>query len=441
MCVTAETQEAALDRLERQAFTYFSHEVDASTGLVRDNTRVDAPASIAGSGFGLACYAVAAERGYVPRADAAAHVQRALTFLWEAPQGDGPTATGSHGFFYHFLALDSGRRVWQSEVSTIDTAIALAGALTAGEYFNRDTPAERSIRDLTDRLVHRADWLWSIDGGSTVSHGWRPESGFLRSRWQGYSEALILYVLGLGSPTRPLPAESFRAWTTSYRWRALYGHELLYAGPLFIHQLSHCWIDFRGIRDAYMRDRGIDYFENSRRATYVQRAYATRNPKKWTGYSATNWGITASDGPGPASRAFHGSRRRFYGYHARGVPFGPDDGTLSPCAVVASLPFAPEIVLPCIASIDASYPEAKHGYGYTGSINPSFRPRSGSASKDRTHSRSPRWSSPAHYAINQGPVVLMIENYRSGLVWRLMSQARCIVTGLRRAGFEGGWLG
>ena len=225
----------------------------------------------------------------------------------------------------------------------------LAGALTAGEYFNRDTPAERSIRDLTDRLVHRADWLWSIDGGSTVSHGWRPESGFLRSRWQGYSEALILYVLGLGSPTRPLPAESFRAWTTSYRWRALYGHELLYAGPLFIHQLSHCWIDFRGIRDAYMRDRGIDYFENSRRATYVQRAYATRNPKKWTGYSATNWGITASDGPGPASRAFHGSRRRFYGYHARGVPFGPDDGTLSPCAVVASLPFAPEIVLPCIA--------------------------------------------------------------------------------------------
>ena len=206
MCVTAETQEAALDRLERQAFTYFSHEVDASTGLVRDNTRVDAPASIAGSGFGLACYAVAAERGYVPRADAAAHVQRALTFLWEAPQGDGPTATGSHGFFYHFLALDSGRRVWQSEVSTIDTAIALAGALTAGEYFNRDTPAERSIRDLTDRLVHRADWLWSIDGGSTVSHGWRPESGFLRSRWQGYSEALILYVLGLGSPTRPLPA-------------------------------------------------------------------------------------------------------------------------------------------------------------------------------------------------------------------------------------------
>jgi hypothetical protein len=439
--VTPPVSDAVLDDLESEAFTYFLHEVDPHTGLVRDNTRAGCPASIAGSGFALACYAVGAERGYITRDEATERVHRALRFLWDAPQGDGPLDTGSHGVFYHFLSLETGRRVWSCEASTIDTAIAIAGILTAAQYFIRGTPVERDIGHFARALYERVNWRWACDGGQTVSHGWRPESGFLPCRWEGYTEALILYVLGLGSPTHTLPLDSYLASTETFEWRALYGQELLYAGPLFIHHLSQCWIDCRGIQDEFMRAHGIDYFENSRRAAYVQRDYAARNPRGWTGYSSTNWGITASDGPGPARRVHAGRRRTFYGYHARGAPFGPDDGTLSPWSVAASLPFAPEIVLPSLAAIDASYPETKHGYGYTSSFNPSFPVRDRVTGRDRPRRRGIGWTSPAHYAINQGPVVLMIENHRSGLVWQLMRDSPPIRIGLQRAGFRGGWLG
>jgi hypothetical protein len=439
--VTAFDSDAALDELECQAFTYFLHEVDSDTGLVRDNTRVGVPASIAGSGFALACYAVGAERGYLTREDATERVHRALRFLWEAPQGDGPEETGSHGLFYHYLAPESGRRLWASELSTIDTAIMIAGALTAGRYFVHDTPIERDIRRFAAALYERVNWGWACGGGRTVTHGWRPEAGFLAARWQGYSEALILYILGLGSPTHPLLPDSYLAWAETYDWRSLYGRELLYAGPLFIHHLSQCWIDCRGIQDEFMRAHGIDYFENSRRAAYVQREYARRNPRGWKGYSATHWGITASDGPGSARRVYAGRRRTFYGYHARGAPFGPDDGTLSPWSVAASLPFAPEIVLPSLAATDEVYPQARHDYGYTGSFNPSFPVHDRLTGRDHQRRRGIGWTSPAHYAINQGPVVLMVENYRSGLVWQLMRDVPSIRIGLERAGFRGGWLG
>jgi hypothetical protein len=438
--VTHEPLDNSLDELERQAFTYFLHEVDPQTGLVRDNTRPGSPASIAGSGFALACYAVGAERGYLTRDEAAERVHRALRFLWDAPQGDGPEETGSHGLFYHFLALETGRRIWACELSTIDTAIAVAGALTAAQYFSRDTPIELDIRQFATAVYERANWRWACDGGHTLTHGWRPESGFLPCRWQGYSEALILYVLGLGSPTHALPTDSYLAATETYDWRSIYGQELLYAGPLFIHHLSQCWIDCRGIQDEFMRGHGIDYFENSRRATYMQREYAARNPRGWAGYSASNWGISASDGPGPARRVYAGRRRTFYGYHARGAPFGPDDGTLSPCSVAASLPFAPEIVLPSLAAIDAAYPQTRYGYGYTSSFNPSFPVRDRETGRDRQRRQGVGWTSPAHYAINQGPIVLMVENYRSGLVWQLMRDAPAIRSGLERAGFRGGWL-
>lgn len=436
--VSDEPDAAALDELERRAFTYFLHEVNVRTGLVRDNTRPGAPASIAASGFALACYAVGAERGYIARTEAATRAQTALRFLWEAPQGDDPAGIGYRGFFYHFLTLDAGRRVWKCELSTIDSTIALAGALTAAAYFDGDTPAERDVRSLADAIYRRVDWLWSTAGTRLVSLGWHPESGFLPWGWRGYAEALLLYILGLGSPTHPLPSDSYAAWAESYRWLRIYGHELLYAGPLFIHHLSQCWIDFRNIQDDFMRVHGIDYFENSRRAAYVHQEYARRNPRRWAGYSATCWGVTASDGPGPGTRVRRGKRRTFYGYHARGVPYGLDDGTLSPWAVVASLPFAPEIVLPSIAALDAAYPEVKHDYGYTGSFNPSFRSLT---TKPKAESLlAGGWRSPAHYAISQGPVVLMIENYRSGLLWRLMRQSPYVVAGLRRAGFQGGWL-
>jgi hypothetical protein len=430
--------EAALDEIERRAFSYFLHEVNALTGLVRDNTRPASPASIAGSGFALACYAVGAEREYISRAEAAQRARIALQFLWDAPEGEDPDGTANRGFFYHFLTLDTGRRVWDCELSTIDTTIALAGVLTAAVYFDRDTPVECDVRSRADAIYRRVEWPWSMGGARTVSLGWHPESGFLACGWRGYAEALMLYILGLGSPTHPLPTDSYAAWSETYRWARIYGYELLYAGPLFIHHLSQCWIDFRGIQDEFMRVHGIDYFENSRRATYVHQEYARRNPRRWAGYSAQCWGITASDGPGYATRVWAGKRRTFYGYHARGVPYGPDDGTVSPWAMLASLPFAPEIVLPSIAAFDAAYPEAKHDYGYTGSLNTSFG--SGASTPSLEAVASGGWRSPAHYAINQGPVVLMIENHRSGLLWRLMRQCPYVVTGLRRAGFQGGWL-
>jgi hypothetical protein len=429
--VTDLHRDAWLDRLERSASAYFRHETDEQAGLVRDCSREGAPASIAGSGFALTCYPIAAERGYLAREVAAERALRALRFLWSAPQGEGKDAIGSHGFFYHFLDMPTGRRVWNCEVSTIDSTILFAGALVAAAYFDRDNASEREIRAVATAIYLRADWDWAFNSGPMVSLGWRPTRGFIKYEWGGYSEALVLYVLGLGSPSHPLPASSYAAWCEGYRWIKVYGTELLYAGPLFIHQLSHGWIDFRGIQDAYMRERGIDYFENSRRATFVQREYAVRNPRQFVGYDEDCWGVTASDGPGPAQRSIGGVERRFWDYHARGVPNGPDDGTVSPWSLMASLPFAPEIVIPSIEAVERRYPELQREYGFACSFNPTFPvPDAGAAG----------WVSPAHYAINQGPVALMIENFRSGLVWRLFCSCPYVIDGLRRAGFHGGWL-
>ena len=204
--------------------------------------------------------------------------------------------------------MKTGKRVWKCELSTVDTAFLLAGMLTAAAYFANETADEHEIRTLADELYRRADWQWAQNGGATVTHGWKPESGFLPYRWQGYDEALFLYLLGLGSPTHPLPEESYAAWTSTYQWRKIYDHEFLYSGPLFTHQLSHMWVDFRGIQDAYMRGKSIDYFENSRRATYVQQQYAIHNPGQFDGYGENCWGITASDGPGWVTRHDQGQR-------------------------------------------------------------------------------------------------------------------------------------
>jgi hypothetical protein len=242
---------------------------------------------------------------------------------------------------------------------------------------------------------------------------------------------LLLYVLGLGSPTHPLPAASYSAWSSTYRWEEFFGYAYLYAGPLFLHQLSHMWIDFRGIRDAFMRQKGIDYFENSRRATYVQQAYAIRNPHGFKGYGEHFWGITASGGPGPSPSRLEGDEEQFFDYLARGVPYGPDDGTICPWAVAASLPFAPEIVLPTLQSLSEHYPDARSEYGFKCSLNLSF---------PATSPAHPGWITHEHFGINQGPVVLMLENFRSELLWRLMRNCPYIAKGLLRAGFAGGWL-
>ncbi len=421
-----------LFRLQRNTFNYFWKETNPDNGLLADNTSGDVPSSIAAVGHAIASYAVGVEHKWVTRDEAIERTLTTLRFFWNSPQGTGTDATGYKGFYYHFLDLRTGRRVWKSELSTIDTTILLAGVLTAAMYFDRDEKREREIRELADALYRRVDWQWAQNNGAAVSHGWKPESGFLKYRWEGYNEALILYVLGLGSPTHPLPPESYRAWTKTYRWKKLYGIEFLYAGPLFVHQLSQIWIDFRGIQDDFMRERAIDYFENSRRAAYVQQQYAIRNPRGFRGYGEYCWGITASNGPGPATRRINGVQRRFYDYHARSAPFGPDDGTLAPWATAASLPFAPEIVLPTLQNFKEKWGEMMNEYGISCSFNPTF------PSQENRHAG---WISGGHFGIDQGPVILMIENYRSGLLWRLMRKCPYIVKGLRRAGFRGGWLG
>jgi hypothetical protein len=418
-----------LETLQRLTFDYFLNETNPENGLISDSTRQGSPCSITATGFALAAYPVGVKRGFITRGDAIKRTLTTLRFFRQSAQGPEPDATGYKGFYYHFLDMKTGRRTWDCELSTIDSAFLIAGALTAAAYFDRDTKGEREIRALAGAIYARADWQWAQNRGVTVTHGWRPETGFIKYRWQGYNEALMLYVLGLASPTYPLPAKSYPAWTRTYKWKKLYGREFLYAGPLFIHQLSHMWIDFRGIQDGYMRKHQSDYFENSRRATYIQQEYAIRNPRRFKGYGEYIWGLTASDGPGPASKKFKGKLRRFYDYNARGVPGGPDDGTLAPWAVVASLPFAPEIVLPSIQYFDETFPEMTSKYGFKCSFNPTFSTAS-----------SKEWISKGYYGLDQGPIVMMIENYRTEFLWRLMRRCPYIIEGLRRAGFSGGWL-
>jgi hypothetical protein len=421
-----------LERLQQDAVGYFLRAANPDNGLIADNSREGAPCSIAATGLGLAAYVVGAERGFLPRRDAAARTLTALRFFRDSPQGEEPDATGHRGFYYHFLDMKTGRRIWQCELSMIDTAILIAGVLTSGTYFSAAADDEREIRELAGLLYERIDWPWAAIDGPVVRMGWKAGAGFLSYGWEGYSEAMLLYILGLGSPTRPLPAESYGAWTRTYQWENLYDIDFLFAAPLFIHQLSHVWIDFRGIQDAFMREKRSDYFENSRRATAVQQQYALRNPMWFKGYGENCWGITAGLGPGfSKQRAEGGIERQFYGYVARGVPFGPDDGTLAPWAAVASLPFAPEIVLAALRHFRDAYPETLSKDGLLTSFNPSFDPGAGAHRG---------WLSPEHHGLDQGPVALMIENYRSGLLWRLMRECPAIVTGLRRAGFRKGWL-
>ena len=423
--------EARLDALQRHAFEYFLQEINPANGLVADKSLQGAPASIAATGFALAVYPVGVTRGWMTRTEASERTLALLRFFWTSPQGTAPDATGHKGFYYHFLDMSSGRRVGLCELSTVDTGFLLAGMLASALFFDQDSEDEQEIRSLADALYRRADWRWACNGGATLTHGWKPENGFLPYRWEGYDEAMLLYLLGLGSPTYPLPAESFAAWTAAYQWKEVYGYEFIYGGSLFIHQYSHIWVDFRGIQDVFAREKGIDYWENSRRATYVQREYAIRNPLEFAGYGEHFWGLTASDGPGWLTRDVRGKERSFFDYVARGAPHGPDDGTVAPWAVVASLPFAPEIVLPTVRHFQDKYPQVTGEYCFRCSFNltfPSERDAGGG------------WTSPYHFGINLGPVVLMCENYRSDLLWRLMRACPYLVAGLRRAGFSNGWL-
>ena len=418
-----------LDRLQHAAFDYFLHSANPDNGLIADTTRDGSPSSIAVVGFALSAYVVGVERGWIERADAVQCTLKVLRFFWRSDQSGHPDATGYRGFYFHFLDIGSGQRTWQSELSLIDSALLVAGMLTAAVFFTADSAAELELRELADALYRRIDWRWAQHDGVCVTHGWKPECGFLNYGWEGYSEALLLYVLGLGSPTHALTIESFEAWTVTYQWENLYGHDFLYAGPLFIHQFSHAWIDFRGIRDRFMREKGCDYFENSRRATYVQREYALRNPHSFIGYGEDGWGLSAGDGPSVAPQTVAGRPQAFYGYAARGVPYGPDDGTLAGSATLASLVFAPEIVLPAVRTLYAQVTRDEgrllRASGFNATVNAP---------------EADGWIANGEFGLDQGIIVLMLENYRSGLLWRLGRTCRYIQLGLRRAGFKGGWL-
>ena len=235
----APMSEATLDKLQRDTFGYFLKEANRVNGMVPDNTRQGAHASITAIGFALAAYTIGVERGFITRVEAIERTLTTLRFFTDSEQSEEPDATGYKGFYYHFLHMDTGRRAWESELSTIDSTFLLAGILTSATYFDRDAPEEREIRSLAEELYARTDWQWALNAGETVSMGWKPESGFLPYRWEGYNEGLILYVLALASPTHPISAGSYKAQTRTYRWKKLYGYEFLYAGPLFIHQLSH----------------------------------------------------------------------------------------------------------------------------------------------------------------------------------------------------------
>jgi len=427
-----------LENIQKRAFSYFENEFNPINGLIFDKASLDGdgasvwPSSIAAVGFALASYPVAVTHAFLSHEEAIHRTLATLRFFSQSAQGPESDATGYRGFYYHFLDIQTGRRAWQCELSTIDTALLLYGMLTCARFFNQQAPDEVEIRSLADALYRRVEWDWSLSSDSTMSMGWTPESGFLEPNWKGYNEAILLYILALGSPTHPIPESSYQAWLSGYQWKQIYGHEYLYAGALFTHQFPHVWIDFRGIQDAFMRDKGINYFENSRRATYVQRRYAMTNPLGFAGYGDKCWGLTACQGPGPETVLIDGIERQFFNYVARGAPFGPDDGTISPSTVVASLPFAPEIVLPAIDYfVDELQLHDANPYGFRATINQTYQGK-GSATVG--------WISHWHFGINQGPALLMIENYRSGMLWTLMRECPYLIRGLKRGGFSGGWL-
>ncbi len=430
----------SIEELQRRTFLYFWERAD-SLGQIPDRWPTKAFSSVAATGFGLSAYLVGVERGWVGRREAARRVLHTLRTLLTLPQGPAETGmSGYRGFFYHFLDHERGRRYRDVELSSIDSGLLMAGVLSCQTYFDNSDSTETAIRQLADTLYRRVEWDWMLNANLRLSMGWRPEKGFIGAEWFGYTEAMILYVLALGSPTHPIPAACWDAWCSTYYWDEFQGYPHVNFGPLFGHQYSHIWIDFRGIQDRYMREKGIDYFENSRRATLANRAYCLQNPRNFKGYSENVWGLTACDGPMEWAQRY-GQQvcvpktwERFRAYHARGAAadYREDDGTLAPTAAGGSVPFAPEVCLPALRAMWETYFDSLVGaYGFKDAFNLSFT----------ADGRFPEgWFAEDYLGIDQGPIVLMIENYRSGFLWELMKKNPYIRAGLRRAGFSGGWL-
>ncbi|HUQ48906.1 MAG TPA: glucoamylase family protein [Gemmatimonadaceae bacterium] len=435
-------QTAFLDTLEQRTFNWFWEKSDANTGLTPDRWPAKSFSSVAAIGFALTAYPIGVERGYISRAQAADRTLKTLRFMYNAPQGPQATAvTGYKGFFYHFLDMNTGYRFETVELSTIDTSLLIAGVLFDQSYFTADNATESAIRAYADSLYLRIDWSYVKPRAPLVSMGWTPEKGYIEADWHGLNEAIILNILALASPTHPIDVASWEAYRSTYKWADFYGQPHLQFGPLFGHQYSHVWIDFRGIKDSYMRGKGIDYFENSRRATISQRAYASANPGDWKDYSADIWGLTAGDGPKDTVMFIRGKMRKFQTYTAHGASaeYVHDDGTLGPTALGGSVPFAPEITIPALIAIREKYGDHVFGpYGFIDSFNPTFDVNV--ATHDGKVVPGIGWFDSDYLGIDQGPIIAMIENYRTDLIWKTMRKNKYIVSGLKKAGFTGGWL-
>ncbi|MDQ3180518.1 MAG: hypothetical protein M3Q33_08360 [Acidobacteriota bacterium] len=382
------TDKTFLEDLERRAFLYFWEQSDAETGLTLDRARTDGTAhpsshpsyniaSIGAEGFGLSGLCIAADTNWVTPAEARQRARISLDFLLNR-------APHKNGWFYHWMDKPTGARRWTSEISSVDSALLLGGVLTVRQCFADD----KEIVNLATQIYERVDFSWMLAGSPNLfSHGWKPETGFLTARWKDYSEQMLLYILAVGSPTHPVSPDVWDAWQRD--WRRFYGYRYLAAAsPLFIHQFSHAWIDFRGKRES--RPPHTDYFENSVKATKAHKAFFQTLSKEFPGYSENVWGLTASD-----------SRR---GYIAWGAPPREPaiDGTVVPCASAGSLMFAPEITLPALQEMKNRFGKTIYGrYGFTDAFNPNNG-----------------WVNPDVIGIDVGITLLSAENLRTGKVWQ-----------------------
>ena len=390
----SQEDDALLEEVERANFQFFWEQANSQTGLIKDRCSVRKPdhsnvASIAATGFGLTALCIGEQRGYVPLAEARARVFTTLQFISEK-------MPNHRGFYYHFANAETGERIWDSEISSIDTAILLCGVLTCKQHFRHS-----EINRLASNIYSRVEWTWLSEDTSLLPHGWSPEGGFLPYRWDLYSELMMMYLLGLGAPSYSLPSGAWDAWK-----RMTFEYEgVRYVGsfaPLFVHQYSQAWFDFRGRRDRY-----LDYFKNSITATEVHRRFCVELGKRFPDYSEDLWGITASDSQ--------------FGYVAWGGPpeTGPIDGTVVPSAAAGSLPFLPEGTLRVLRNIRTRYEAgAWSKYGFVNAFNP-----------------LKNWYDGDVVAIDTGITMLMSENLRSGFVWNTFMKNPEAQRGLERAGF------
>jgi hypothetical protein len=433
---------ALLDDVEHRSFQFFWDRADPQTLLIPDRWPTPSFSSISAVGFGLTAYGIGAERGYVTRQQAAERTRATLQSLLAMKQGPAASGvSGHHGFYYHFLDMKTATRFETVELSTIDTTLLVAGALFAQSYFDRDDPIEADIRRDAETLYERVEWTWEEVRPHLVSMGWTPEKGFHDWDWHGYNEAMIVVILALGSPTHPVDPAAWAMYHSTDKWGTFYGQEFVQFAPLFGHQYSEIWIDFRGITEPVIGAHGIDWFENSRRATIAQHAYAVANPGGWRDYGDRIWGLSACDGPMDAAVTIDGRLRTFHSYTARGVAENDirDDGTIAPTAAASSIVFTPELSIPAMREMSTRYGTNLYAqYGFLDAFNPTLR-----TTEKLKHGRidpSQGWFDIDYLGIDEGPIVAMIENHRSELVWKTMRKNPHVIRGLKRAGFSGGWL-